>query len=65
MVIVKFMFNTLMSCILIVSILIILVIAMYLLKVMLQELFDSNGVKELLTKWKSCGLNVPNKKRKQ
>lgn len=63
--IVTFLFNTLLSCILIVSLLIILVIAMYLLKVTLEELFGQNGIKELISKWKKCGLNVAKKKKEK
>lgn len=47
---INFIFNTLLGSILIVSLLVALAIALYLLKIILEELFDSDGM-EQFSKW--------------
>lgn len=62
---INLLFNTLIGSMLIVSLLVALVIAMYLLKLMLEELFDCDGIEEF-KKWLiNCGKIVQKKKKEQ
>lgn len=60
----NFIFNTLLGSILIISLLVALVIAMYLLKLMLEELFDSDGIEEFKQWLNDCGTKVKSLKKK-
>lgn len=62
MLILKTLFYTLLSSLLVIALLSSLAIALYLLKILLEELFDNDGV-ERLTKWiKNIGAIVLKKK---
>lgn len=63
--ILNFLFTTLMSCLIIIAMLVAVVIALYLLKILLTELFDGYGTEEFITWLKNTGQNVVKKKEKQ
>ena len=64
MIILNFLFKTLMGCLIIIAMLLAVVIAMYMLKIMLTELFDGYGVEEFVLWLKNYGQNVAKKKKK-
>ena len=58
----NFLFTTLMSCLIIITMLVAVVIAMYLLKIILTELFDGYGLEDFVKWMKNYGWNVLKKK---
>ena len=62
----NFLFTTLMSCLLIIAMLVAVVIALYLLKILLTELFDQKGVDDFVL-WlrQNIGQIVATKKERQ
>lgn len=57
-----FMFNTLLGCILFTGIFTILVIALYILKIALEEIFDEKGIERFIKWVKNFGASVLKKK---
>ena len=62
---ISFLFNSLMGCLLFISMFVAIVIALYLLKILLTELFDGYGTEEFIKWLKNIGQNVVKKKEKQ
>ena len=61
---INFLFTTLLGSILIVSLLVALAIALYLLKIILEELYDNDGM-EQFSKWlKDIGTKTKSLKKK-
>lgn len=64
MIILNFLFKTLMGCLIIIAMLLAVVIALYMLKIMLTELFDGKGVDEFVLWLKDTGTKLTSQKKK-